>query len=207
MDRYKFSILLLRKLLLHDRYYYHHRVIDPIQFNPRLDQNLVENLEGMIRSSLVIEHSTVNRKSSLTETRLRFIERRCDESVGKYRLEDAKSGGGVVFHVARIGGGIKLVTGVSKWINKGSSARFSFFLIGEDSAIPIFNLFNRLSDSSSEFFSPKSIGVSGKGRGRDEGSRKTTKTRVEIYSSSGFQMVEEITEMNRKLGGSLVDYQ
>lgn len=64
MDRYKFSILLLRKLLLHDRYYYHHRVIDPIQFNPRLDQNLVENLERMIRSSLVIEHSTVNRKSS-----------------------------------------------------------------------------------------------------------------------------------------------
>lgn len=122
-------------------------------------------------------------------------------------MEDAKSGGGVVFHVARIGGGIKLVTGVSKWINKGSSARFSFFLIGEDSAIPIFDLFNRLSDSSSEFFSPKSIGVSGKGRGRDEGSRKTTKTRVEIYSSSGFQMVEEITEMNRKLGGSLVDYQ
>lgn len=64
MDRYKFSILLLRKLLLHDRYYYQHRVIDPIQFNPRLDQNLVENLERMIRSSLVIEHSTVNRKSS-----------------------------------------------------------------------------------------------------------------------------------------------
>lgn len=128
MDRYKFSILLLRKLLLHDRYYYQHRVIDPIQFNPRLDQNLVENLERMIRSSLVIEHSTVNRKSSLTETRLRFIERRCDESVGKYRLEDAKSGGGVVFHVARIGGGIKLVTSVSKWINEGSSARFSFFL-------------------------------------------------------------------------------
>lgn len=64
MDRYKFSILLLRKLLLHDCYYYHHRVIDPIQFNPRLDQNLVENLERMIRSSLVIEHSTVNRKSS-----------------------------------------------------------------------------------------------------------------------------------------------
>lgn len=58
MDRYKFSILLLRKLLLHDRYYYQHRVIDPIQFNPRLDQNLVENLERMIRSSLVIEHST-----------------------------------------------------------------------------------------------------------------------------------------------------
>lgn len=39
------------------------------------------------------------------------------------------------------------------------------------------------------------------------GDDEDDETRVEIYSSSGFQMVEEITEMNRKLGGRLVDYQ